>query len=55
MKVNQRPILFISHIHEEAPLAIALKEALTNMFVGAVDVFIASDSESLPEGLRMVR
>jgi hypothetical protein len=47
---QERPLIFISHIHEEALLACALKRELTEMFVGAVDVFIASDSESLPEG-----
>lgn len=48
--LQQRPLIFISHIHEEAPLASALKRELLEMFLGAADVFNASDSESLPEG-----
>ena len=41
--------MFTSHIHEDSTLALALNQELVEMFVGAVDVFVASDSESLPE------
>jgi hypothetical protein len=46
----ERPLVFVSHIHEESPLAFALKRELSEMFAGALDVFVAADSESLPEG-----
>jgi hypothetical protein len=50
MALSQHPTVFVSHIREEAPLALALKSQLEDMFVGAVNIFVASDSESLPAG-----
>jgi hypothetical protein len=42
--------IFISHIHEEAPLAIALKKWLESSFPGRLDVFVSSDREDIPPG-----
>ena len=34
--------VFISHVSEEAPLALVLKEWIENSFLGQVDVFVSS-------------
>ena len=45
-----KPVIFISHVHEEAALAIALRQELSRMYLGAVDFFVSSDRESLRGG-----
>jgi hypothetical protein len=35
--------LFVSHIHEEAPLAMAIKAELLNCFGNQIDIFLAED------------
>jgi len=42
--------IFISHIHEEAPVAKALKEWLQACFPGHVSAFVSSDYEDIPLG-----
>src|SRR3990172_4695206 len=42
--------VFISHIHEEAPLAMVLKEWLESSYAGQLDVFVSSDREDVPAG-----
>jgi TIR domain len=44
--------VFISHIHEDAHLASALKQAIEGAFLGQCTVFVSSDSESIPAGAR---
>ncbi len=45
-----RPRIFISHISEEKAPAAQLKRALTRDFLGLVDVFVSSDTESISAG-----
>lgn len=42
--------IFISHIGEEHKLAIHLKTFLTDKFIGAIDIFVSSDYESIKLG-----
>lgn len=42
--------IFVSHIHEEAPLASAVKEGLEDAFAGHVAVFVSSDKRDNPGG-----
>ena len=42
--------IFISHISGEAGVAARLKAALTNDFLGLVEVFVSSDTESIAAG-----
>jgi hypothetical protein len=48
----EQPLVFISHIHEEQDLAIALKEAIETGFPGMFSIFVSSDSESIASGQR---
>jgi hypothetical protein len=45
-----KPIIFISHISEEADLATAFKSAITKDFLGLPQVFVSSDTESIGAG-----
>jgi hypothetical protein len=45
-----KPLIFISHIHEEAELANALKARLSHMLLGGVNFFASSDRESIRGG-----
>lgn len=45
-----KPIIFISHISEEAELAAILKKHLTADFLGLVDIFVSSDMASILAG-----
>ena len=42
--------VFISHISEEAPLAHALKKWIKTTFLDQWEVFVSSDSDSIPAG-----
>lgn len=42
--------IFISHISEEAGLALIIKSSLANDFLGLVDVFASSDTASIAAG-----
>lgn len=44
--------VFISHISEEAEVAIVLKEWIESTFLGEYEVFVSSDSESIPAGTK---
>jgi hypothetical protein len=48
----EKMTLFVSHIHEEKELADDLKKFLESSFLGMVEVFLASDSESISLGSR---
>lgn len=50
MNAQAPPKLFVSHIHEEAALASALKEGLEDAFAGRVAVFVSSDKRDNPGG-----
>jgi hypothetical protein len=41
---------FVSHIHEEAPLAVAIKDGLEDAFGSRVIVFVSSDPRDNPGG-----
>jgi len=45
-----RAKIFISHISEEAELALTIKSSLANDFLGLVDVFASSDTASIAAG-----
>jgi hypothetical protein len=45
-----KPRIFISHISEEAELAKLLKSRLSSDFLGMIDVFVSSDTESVLAG-----
>ena len=42
--------VFISHISDEAPLALELKDWIESSFAGQCDVFVSSDKDSIPAG-----
>ena len=44
--MGEKPIIFLSHIHEEKELAISLKKLIEGSFIGAVNIFVSSDSSS---------
>ena len=44
--------IFISHINEEALLAIHLKEWIEKIFAGQCDVFVSSHPKDLPAGIK---
>jgi hypothetical protein len=50
-----KPKIFISHISEEAKLASLLKVHLERDFLGAVDVFVSSESASIGAGKNWLR
>lgn len=45
-----KPVVFVSHITEEALIARELKGLLERSFLGAVDLFVSSDLDSNPRG-----
>jgi hypothetical protein len=47
---NPKPTVFISHITEERQLALLLKDRLEADFLGAIDAFVSSDSDSIKGG-----
>jgi TIR domain-containing protein len=44
--------VFLSHISEEAPLGAVIKQWIQSTFLGQIDVFLSTDSTSLPPGSR---
>lgn len=50
-----KPKIFVSHISEEAELAIALKSQIETDFLYMVDMFISSDGESIGAGSKWLR
>ena len=44
--------LFLSHIHEESPLAMVMKRWVENSFPGLTEVFVSSDIDDIPAGSR---
>jgi hypothetical protein len=56
--MTSKPLVFISHAHEEASLADVLQMQLSGMFLGGVRFFVSSDRRSLKGGdewLRSIR
>ena len=47
-----RPIIFISHIHEEKELAVSLKDFIDKSFLKIPDVFVSSDVDSIELGCK---
>jgi hypothetical protein len=45
-----KPVVFISHIKEEAEIATALKELIAPHFLGLLDFFVSSDGASISMG-----
>jgi hypothetical protein len=48
--VTSKPIIFISHISEEAKLAAILKAHVEADFIDTVTVYVSSDTESISAG-----
>lgn len=48
--MNNKPIIFISHITEESYLAIELKKLLNDAFPNYFQIFVSSDDESIKLG-----
>ncbi|MBU9552618.1 toll/interleukin-1 receptor domain-containing protein [Burkholderia multivorans] len=46
----KKPLVFISHIHEEGALAKLLKDAIEAEFGGFVEVFVSSDHQGIAQG-----
>jgi len=46
----EKRLIFISHIHEDADFASAIKAWLEESFLGAVELFVSSSPDSLPPG-----
>ena len=45
-----KPLIFISHISEEADIAKAFKETIETTFLGMVDLFVSSDRDTIGVG-----
>ncbi|MEB2535841.1 toll/interleukin-1 receptor domain-containing protein [Burkholderia anthinoferrum] len=50
MAPGQKPLIFISHIHEEGALAKLFKDAIETEFGGFVEVFVSSDHGGIAQG-----
>ncbi|HEF5873307.1 TPA: toll/interleukin-1 receptor domain-containing protein [Burkholderia cenocepacia] len=50
MAPGQKPLIFISHIHEEGALAKLFKDTIETEFGGFVEVFVSSDHEGIARG-----
>lgn len=53
--IDLKPLVFISHIHTEADVAIWLKDQLTQLLLGGVEFFVSSDKTSIVAGDRWLR
>ena len=47
---TSKPIIFISHVHEDADIAKALSDCISEAFLEAIDVFVSSDGSSIRGG-----
>jgi hypothetical protein len=47
---SKKPLVFISHVHEDADFASAIKTWLEQSFLGGVELFVSSSPDSLPPG-----
>lgn len=50
--MNNKKLVFISHITEEGELAQILSEQIKGSYLGMLDTFVSSDGESIPAGGR---
>ncbi|MBO2661846.1 MULTISPECIES: hypothetical protein [Shewanella] len=46
--MDQKKLVFISHITEERELAMILSTEIKKSFLGMLDTFVSSDGASLP-------
>lgn len=46
----EKPVIFISHIHEEKEIAAAFKDLVQAAFLNMLDVFVSSDARSIEPG-----
>jgi len=53
--MTSKPLIFISHVHEEAALADFLQDRLSSMFLGGVRFFVSSDRRSIRGGDEWLR
>ena len=47
---RKRPVIFVSHVHEDIAIAIELKNALQELFLGFFEIFVSSDGASIRAG-----
>jgi len=47
-----KPLVFISHIHEEVDLAVHVKTLVDETFLGMMDTFVSSDDTTIKSGAR---
>ena len=50
MSRTKKPVVFISHVHEEAPLANEISQLLSEVLLGGVSFFVSSDHRSIVAG-----
>jgi hypothetical protein len=48
--VSAKPVVFISHVHEDSNLAKQIADQIRQAFLNAVEVFVASDGSSIKGG-----
>lgn len=54
ININNKPIIFISHITEEKLIASKLKELIDDAFLESFDIFVSSDENILQSGRRWI-
>lgn len=47
---NNKPVIFISHIHEADRLAKTLKDLISEIFPDSIEIFVSSDESSISLG-----
>jgi uncharacterized protein YegL len=47
---STKPVIFISHVHEDAQIAHCLKQFLDEAFLGSFNIFVSSDGASIRVG-----
>lgn len=55
MMPTQKPVIFISHVHEDNAIALKLASHIDNAFLGALEVFVSSDGSSIRGGDRWLQ
>jgi hypothetical protein len=50
VSISTKPLVFISHMHQDAEVAMLIEQTVTNVLLGAIDVFNTSGRASLNPG-----
>ena len=51
MKKTGKPLVFISHIHEDKDVAHSLQDWVSENLLASLDIFVAGDEDSIPLGM----